>query len=129
MTIFDPSFQLSLPWSECPMEIIDEALNTTAIITECDLSSETQYFWYRTALGISSGIGDFGGIRYWMLLCLIFAWVIIFFIIMKGVQSSGKVVYFTALFPYVVMTIFFIRGEDIITQCFLTYLSSGSTYQ
>jgi solute carrier family 6 amino acid/orphan transporter-like 15/16/17/18/20 len=92
-------------------------MNTTAIITECDLSSETQYFWYRTALGISDGIGDFGGIRYWMLLCLIFAWVIIFFIIMKGVQSSGKVVYFTALFPYVVMTIFFIRGN--ITNYFL----------
>ena len=45
-----------------------------------------------------------------MLLCLIFAWVVIFAIIMRGIQSSGKVVYFTALFPYVVMTIFFIRG-------------------
>ena len=45
-----------------------------------------------------------------MCLCLLAAWIIVFLITMKGIQSSGYVVYFTALFPYVVLTIFLIRG-------------------
>ena len=80
------------------------------LLTECDRSSETQYFWYRQTLDISSSIGEPEGIRWWMFLCLLASWVLIYLIIMKGIESSGNVVYFTALFPYVVMTIFFIRG-------------------
>jgi solute carrier family 6 amino acid/orphan transporter-like 15/16/17/18/20 len=57
------AFQLTLPWSECPTVILEEAANATAIVPECAHSSETQFFWYRTALGITGDIGDFGGIR------------------------------------------------------------------
>jgi len=45
-----------------------------------------------------------------MVLSLTLAWLIVYFVIMKGIQSSGKVVYFTALFPYFVLTIFLVRG-------------------
>lgn len=37
---------------------------------------------------------------------LLLAWIIVFLCLSKGVQSSGKVVYFTALFPYVVLVNF-----------------------
>jgi SNF family Na+-dependent transporter len=43
-------------------------------------------------------------------LCLIFSWTVIFFSILKGIKSSGKVAYFTALFPYCVLFIFLGRG-------------------
>ena len=103
-------------------------------VAECENSSETQYFWFRTTLDSTASIEDVGGIRYWNLLCLVAAWVIVYLILMKGkrqtirwrlykvcdslmflifslgIASSGKVVYFTALFPYLVLTIFFFRG-------------------
>ncbi|XP_055693760.1 sodium-dependent neutral amino acid transporter B(0)AT3 isoform X1 [Lutzomyia longipalpis] len=97
------SFRYPLPWSSCPQ------INGTDL-DECARSSETAYFWYRTTLDASPSIEDSGGLKWWIVLCLLLAWVIVFFIVMKGIQSSGKVVYFTSLFPYLVLTIFFIRG-------------------
>lgn len=53
----------------------------------------------------------FGGIRWELLGCLTLAWIVCFLCLMRGVQSIGKVVYFTALFPYVMLTALLIRGK------------------
>lgn len=53
------------------------------------------------------------GIGYpdWKLaLCLATSWLFIFFILIRGVKSSGKASYFLALFPYVVLICLLIRG-------------------
>lgn len=56
---------------------------------------------------IDNGIGD----PEWRLsLCLLFAWVCVCLVLIKGVASSGKVAYFTAIFPYVVLITLLIRG-------------------
>ncbi len=88
------------------------AINVTEMveIPECADSSETQYYWYRVALDITDNISTTGGIRWWMLVALIIAWLVVYLIIRKGIASSGKVVYFTAFFPYIVLTIFLVRG-------------------
>ncbi|XP_073812265.1 sodium-dependent neutral amino acid transporter B(0)AT3 isoform X1 [Musca autumnalis] len=98
------SFRYPLPWASCPTN------ETGAIVEECALSSETAYFWYRTTLDAAPSMEEPGGLKWWIVLCLLLSWTIVFFIVMKGIQSSGKVVYFTSLFPYIVLTIFFIRG-------------------
>ncbi|XP_072027465.1 sodium- and chloride-dependent GABA transporter 2-like [Amphiura filiformis] len=73
------------------------------------VSSVTE-FWQRRTLQLSGGIDEVGAINWQLALCLIFAWVLVYFCIWKGVKSTGKVVYFTATFPYVVLTILLIRG-------------------
>lgn len=51
------------------------------------------------------------GVPKWELaLCLLLSWLIVIACLARGVQSAGKAVYFTALFPYLVLTILFIRG-------------------
>jgi solute carrier family 6 amino acid transporter-like protein 5/7/9/14 len=62
-------------------------------------------------LNESDSIEDGVGAPDWRLtLCLLFSWITIFMVIIKGVKGSGKVAYFLALFPYVVMITLLIRG-------------------
>ncbi|XP_018055365.1 PREDICTED: sodium- and chloride-dependent transporter XTRP3 isoform X1 [Atta colombica] len=96
-------FGESLPWAKCP--VLDGKP-----VEECVKSSETAYFWYRTTLDAAPSIEDGQGLKWWIVLCLLLSWIVVFFIVMKGIQSSGKVVYFTSMFPYLVLTIFFVRG-------------------
>jgi solute carrier family 6 amino acid/orphan transporter-like 15/16/17/18/20 len=63
-------------------------------VAECEKSSETAYFWYRTTLDAAPDIDNNGGLKWWIVILLLFAWVIVFFIVMKGIQSSGKVTIF-----------------------------------
>ncbi|KAL2713389.1 sodium-dependent neutral amino acid transporter B(0)AT3 isoform X1 [Vespula squamosa] len=97
------SLEAPLPWAKCPE--VDEIP-----VEECVKSSETAYFWYRTTLDAAPSIEDGQSLKWWIVLCLLLSWIVVFFIVMKGIQSSGKVVYFTSMFPYLVLTIFFVRG-------------------
>ncbi|XP_077382732.1 sodium- and chloride-dependent transporter XTRP3A-like isoform X2 [Festucalex cinctus] len=99
------SFQPVLPWSDCPVNA-----NLTGPLEECRKASSTQYFFYRETLDISSSIEEKGGIQTGQALCLLLAWMVTYLFIIHGVKSSGKVVYFTATFPYVVLVIYLIRG-------------------
>ncbi|PSN52584.1 Sodium- and chloride-dependent glycine transporter 2 [Blattella germanica] len=62
------------------------------------------------ALGINGATWESWGILRWeTALCLLLSWIILFLCLMKGVQSSGKVAYFTAFFPYCVLIALLIR--------------------
>ncbi|XP_059140060.1 sodium- and chloride-dependent taurine transporter-like [Physella acuta] len=81
-------------------------------------------FWERKVLGLSSGVGEPGTIKWDNALCLLLAWVIVYVCICKGIKSSGKVMYFTVSSPYVFMFILLVRGVTLegSTQGLLYYL-------
>ncbi|XP_032077448.1 sodium-dependent neutral amino acid transporter B(0)AT2 [Thamnophis elegans] len=104
---FSQSFQHPLPWDQCPLV---KNSSHTFVEPECEKSSATTYYWYREALNISNSISESGGLNWKMTICLLAAWVMVCLAMIKGIQSSGKVMYFSSLFPYVVLLCFLIRG-------------------
>ncbi|XP_020318279.1 sodium- and chloride-dependent glycine transporter 1-like isoform X1 [Oncorhynchus tshawytscha] len=80
------------------------------VVNKTKRTSPSEEYWKHYVLKISDDIGNFGEVRLPILGCLAVSWVVVFLCLIRGVKSSGKVVYFTATFPYVVLTILFIRG-------------------
>nr|XP_020638537.1 sodium- and chloride-dependent glycine transporter 2 [Pogona vitticeps] len=84
-------------------------VNYTSRVNKTFVSGSEEYFKYHV-LKISAGIEYPGEIRWPLALSLFLAWVIVYASLAKGIKTSGKVVYFTATFPYVVLIILLIRG-------------------
>ncbi|XP_068595153.1 sodium- and chloride-dependent GABA transporter 2-like [Brachionichthys hirsutus] len=109
------SFTWDLPWASC-----NNTWNTDSCVTfqkgnssmdlHVNATSPVIEFWERRVLRISSGIHDLGSLNWDLVICLAIAWVMCYFSIWKGVKSTGKVVYFTATFPYAMLLILLIRG-------------------
>ncbi|PNF35567.1 Sodium- and chloride-dependent GABA transporter 1 [Cryptotermes secundus] len=98
----------------------DESYNNTVYNKVCsvnqynisvkELTDPVKEFWERRTLQISEGVEHVGGIRWELAGTLLLVWILCYFCIWKGVKWTGKVVYFTALFPYVLLTVLLIRG-------------------
>jgi len=129
------SFSSELPWSRCGNEwntpnCVDfiraaekEAVNTTvnatvmpsmstvptSIAAAAKVSASEEY-WELRVLKISTALDEPGAVNWEVALCLLLAWIICYLCVFKGVKSTGKVVYFTATFPYILLTILLVRA-------------------
>ncbi|XP_059141513.1 sodium- and chloride-dependent glycine transporter 1-like [Physella acuta] len=130
------SFTDALPWTSCGnswntdaclvhdlnQTFINETKNSTGVnfnLTSFNSTASSlhkvsntpaeEYYRYYV-LQQSESIEELGSINWKLAGCLCFAWVIVGAALIKGVQSLGKVVYFTALFPYIMLTVLLVRG-------------------
>ncbi|KAI9546077.1 Sodium- and chloride-dependent taurine transporter [Dissostichus eleginoides] len=115
-------FQPELPWAKCNQPwntdrcIEDTYRKNKSLLLGANITNFSNFtspvteFWEHNVLGISNGIEDIGPVKWDLALCLLLVWVICFFCIWKGVKTTGKVVYVTATFPFVMLIVLLIRG-------------------
>jgi solute carrier family 6 amino acid transporter-like protein 5/7/9/14 len=84
---------------------------TLANITGKFTPAEEYYMNY--ILEQSTGMEEMGPVSWKLALCLLLSWVVVLICLIRGIQSLGKVVYFTAIFPYLMLTILLIRGVSL----------------
>ncbi|XP_078336165.1 sodium- and chloride-dependent creatine transporter 1-like [Crassostrea virginica] len=76
-------------------------------LTPIDPSVE---FWENHVIQITDSIENGGGLVPHLSVCLLLMWIVIYFCVWRGIKWSGKIVYFTATFPYVILFILLGRG-------------------
>ncbi|XP_020341111.1 sodium- and chloride-dependent GABA transporter ine [Oncorhynchus kisutch] len=108
------SFQSPLPWQSC-----NNTWNTPNCTdhinpnTSSHSSTASQQFFNYRMLERTGGVEESGVLRWELFLLLLLAWILLYFCIFKGVKSTGKVVYFTALFPYVILLALLINNVQL----------------
>ncbi|XP_045461815.1 sodium-dependent serotonin transporter [Harmonia axyridis] len=108
------SFQSELPWVSC-----HNSWNTPECrpITSPNVtaSSPAREFFEREVLEQykADSLNRMGPIKPALALCVFAVFVLVYFSLWKGVRSTGKAVWITALAPYVVLIILLVRGVSL----------------
>ncbi|XP_055375637.1 sodium- and chloride-dependent glycine transporter 1-like [Condylostylus longicornis] len=111
-------FTKKLPWTDCNnpwntpncIAFHKDSPILQSNVTLKGFKTPSDEFFHIEILKISSGIQEVGTIVWPLLICLFIVWCITYICIHSGVKTVGKVVYFTAIFPYVILSILFVRG-------------------
>ncbi|XP_046366329.2 sodium-dependent dopamine transporter-like [Haliotis rufescens] len=91
------------------------SINITGNYSDLPRRSPAHEYFERGFLELheSGGLFAVGELKWQLVLCLLGVYVICYFSLWKGIHTSGKVVWFTALFPYAVLLILMGRGATL----------------
>ncbi|XP_030565637.1 sodium- and chloride-dependent glycine transporter 1 isoform X2 [Drosophila novamexicana] len=105
-------FWKTVPWIDCHHPWNSPNCTTVDNLQHVEgrAATSADEFFHLEVLRISDNIAHLGGMVWEQFLSLFITWVLIFLCVLKGIKSVGKVSYFTAPFPYLLLTILFVRG-------------------
>ncbi|XP_058530430.1 orphan sodium- and chloride-dependent neurotransmitter transporter NTT5 isoform X2 [Ochotona princeps] len=101
---FLQSFQNPLPWQLCPM------VNSSKADPECAQTTSTIYFWYRKMLNASDEIQPDGLPVLHLSMSLFLTWAIVCISMIRGLRSTGKMLYVSVSLSYVILFCLLIRS-------------------
>ncbi|CAH1406669.1 unnamed protein product [Nezara viridula] len=110
---FFSAFRSKLPWEDCSNRWNTKLCWPThhANMTKpAHSESPAEEFFIGKLLKQSHGIEELGSVRWELAACLLFAWIIVYFALWKSVRSSGRVLYFTATLPFILVLAFLGRS-------------------
>ena len=70
----------------------------------------TEFLGEDVTLDTNYDLSNLGGVQWWLALSLMAVWIIVCLTLIKGVRSSGKVLYFTVIAPEIILCIMFAIG-------------------
>ncbi|XP_066954469.1 sodium-dependent proline transporter-like [Macrobrachium rosenbergii] len=111
------SLSAEVPWTHC---------NNTWNTANCTLASSRNFsdeeegatgllspadeFFHRNILEMSESVTVLGGFQWPLVTAATLFWIMTFLCVFKGIKVLGKLMWFTATFPYVILVILLIRG-------------------
>ncbi|CAF1036776.1 unnamed protein product [Didymodactylos carnosus] len=87
--------------------------NQSLPIIQKTSSADEYYNIYMLGINRSSGLTNLSNIKLDLLLCLISIFILMYICIYRGVKSTGKAVYITAILPYLVLIILLVQGLNL----------------
>lgn len=118
---FFSTLELELPWSDCTgyWNNASQYTNKTCSVTfnsstlsntSSTLTPSDMYFQHHVTQDVKLDAPEAFNVLGHLMIAVLLAWFVVYFSLLRGIKSSGKVVWFTAVFPYVVLVLLFFRG-------------------
>ncbi|KFB53945.1 sodium-dependent nutrient amino acid transporter 3 [Anopheles sinensis] len=109
---FIASFSSTLPWARCSPDWTNCVDSEFKGHTNSTTNRPSAEYYFKKSVIHSQSIKETGSIGMPDLnlaLCLLFCWICITVILIRGIRSSGKAAYFLAIFPYVILLVLLVQ--------------------